>query len=208
MMYEIIGYVAALLTFSTFYMKTMTTLRCFGISSNLAFIVYGYAISAYPVMILHILLLPLNTLRLYQVIKLGRDVKKFKSSEFSMKWLLPYAEKNHFLKGDVVFNIGDFSDKLYFLYKGTILISELNKVVNEGEIFGEIGIFSQSKERTFTVTCQTNVVLFEISEEKLFRLYYQTPSVGFYLTKIIVNRMLENMRKIDLDSTIGGDSQK
>jgi len=144
---EVIGCIAALLTFSTFYMKTMSTLRVFGIVSNIAFISYGTAIGAYPIIILHVSLLPLNVLRLYQVIKLGRDVKKFSSGEFLLEWIIPYAERRTFRQGDMIFHKGDHADKLYFLLQGKIHITELNKTIAEGALFGEMGLFRKSKQR-------------------------------------------------------------
>ena len=38
---EIVGYLAAVLVFLTFYMKTMIPLRMIGICSNCMFIIYG-----------------------------------------------------------------------------------------------------------------------------------------------------------------------
>ena len=66
---EVSGYVAAVLVFMTFYMKTMVPLRIVGICSNCAFIMYGYLDGLYPVLILHLILLPLNSLRLREMLK-------------------------------------------------------------------------------------------------------------------------------------------
>ena len=55
---ELIGYLASLLVFSTFYMKTMIPLRSVAIASNVAFITYGYLAGIYPVFFLHMVLLP------------------------------------------------------------------------------------------------------------------------------------------------------
>jgi len=49
---ELLGYAAAACVFVTFYMKTMVPLRVAGIVSNFLFIGYGYAVDAYPVLIL------------------------------------------------------------------------------------------------------------------------------------------------------------
>lgn len=193
--FEIIGYIAAFATFLTFYMKTMVTLRLFGVASNLAFITYATGIGAYPIFVLHTILLPLNLLRLYQVIKLTKDVKKFSNEDFSMEWIIPYSKKREFRKNDILFRKGDLADNIYFLLRGKILIVELNKIVDEGVLFGEMSIFSTSKQRMFTIQCATDIVAYQISEEELFKLYYQNPSIGFYLTKIILNRMIQNSQE-------------
>ena len=65
---EVSGYVASMLVFWTFYMKTMIPLRIVGILGNVAFMTYGAGGHLYPVLILHAMLLPLNCVRLIQML--------------------------------------------------------------------------------------------------------------------------------------------
>jgi CRP/FNR family transcriptional regulator, cyclic AMP receptor protein len=60
---ELSGYVASLLVFVAFYMKTMIPLRVVAILGNVAFIIYAVGGHLYPVLILHAVLLPLNCIR-------------------------------------------------------------------------------------------------------------------------------------------------
>jgi CRP/FNR family transcriptional regulator, cyclic AMP receptor protein len=62
--HEAIGYLASALVLITFCMRDMTALRCMAIASNLAFIAYGALADVGPVLLLHLLLLPINVLRL------------------------------------------------------------------------------------------------------------------------------------------------
>ena len=64
---EGIGFAAAGLVLTTFYMRSMIALRWVAIASNLAFIAYGYLDNLPPVLLLHLLLLPLNIFRLAQL---------------------------------------------------------------------------------------------------------------------------------------------
>jgi len=66
---DLIGYVASILVFATFCVKRILTLRIIAISSNIAFILYGFEGHLYPIFILHSLLLPLN---LYRIVELRR----------------------------------------------------------------------------------------------------------------------------------------
>jgi hypothetical protein len=59
-----IGFAAAGLVFATFCMRSMNALRWVAIASNLAFIAYGYLGNLAPVLLLHVLLLPINVWRL------------------------------------------------------------------------------------------------------------------------------------------------
>jgi hypothetical protein len=61
---ELLGYAAAGLVLATFCMRDMAALRCMAIASNLAFIAYGALAGLGPVLLLHLLLLPVNVLRL------------------------------------------------------------------------------------------------------------------------------------------------
>ena len=61
---EGVGYVASALVLATFCMHGMVPLRCMAIASNVAFIAYGVLADLGPVLVLHLLLLPVNVLRL------------------------------------------------------------------------------------------------------------------------------------------------
>jgi CRP/FNR family transcriptional regulator, cyclic AMP receptor protein len=64
---EAIGFFASTLVLATFTMKDMRTLRIIAIFSNIAFITYGMLDWLPPVFGLHLLLLPLNILRLKEI---------------------------------------------------------------------------------------------------------------------------------------------
>src|SRR5215475_5714826 len=69
---EISGYVASTLVLLTFVAKDMRVLRTVAIFSNLAFIAYGTIAWLPPVLILHMVLLPLNMARLAEIVRGGR----------------------------------------------------------------------------------------------------------------------------------------
>ena len=62
--YEPVGYLASLLVLATFCMRDMVSLRVVAIASNIAFISYGALAEISPVLLLHVVLLPVNMLRL------------------------------------------------------------------------------------------------------------------------------------------------
>ena len=84
---EIAGYLAAVLVFLTFYMKTMIPLRMIGICSNCMFIIYGSLDGLYPVLVLHLILLPLNGLRLREMPRLTQQVRRAAQGDLNMDWL-------------------------------------------------------------------------------------------------------------------------
>ena len=64
-----IGFIASGLVLATFGMKDMVNLRIVAICSNIAFIMYGFVLDLPPVLILHVMLLPLNGWRLMGLLK-------------------------------------------------------------------------------------------------------------------------------------------
>ncbi len=61
---DLVGYAAAGLVLATFCMRDMVALRWMAIASNVAFMAYGGLADLGPVLVLHLLLLPVNVLRL------------------------------------------------------------------------------------------------------------------------------------------------
>ena len=66
---DLIGWLAASLMLAAFACKEPRALRLFAIAANALFIVYGLHAGVLPVAMLHLLLLPLNVLRLLAVVR-------------------------------------------------------------------------------------------------------------------------------------------
>ena len=69
---ELIGYCGTGLTIVAYAMKASVHLRIAGILSSLAFLVYGYLTASYPVMLMEMILLPLNSFRLAETLYFAR----------------------------------------------------------------------------------------------------------------------------------------
>jgi hypothetical protein len=63
-----IGFIASALVLAAFGMKDMVNLRIVAICSNFTFIVYALLLHLLPVLVLHVILLPLNSWRLVQAL--------------------------------------------------------------------------------------------------------------------------------------------
>jgi len=66
---EAIGYLASALVLATFSMRDMVALRWVALASNAAFIAYGTLAGVSPVLALHLMLLPVNLVRLAQSLR-------------------------------------------------------------------------------------------------------------------------------------------
>jgi CRP/FNR family transcriptional regulator, cyclic AMP receptor protein len=202
------GWVAAVLVFSSFFMKTMIPLRVVAIVSNVAFISYAllgleYGVfgRVYPILVLHSCLLPLNVLRLRQLRRLLAAVHGA-TDESVVESLVPYMKSERHPKGTVLFRHGDPADRLYLLQQGTVVFPEIDKRIGPGQIFGEVGLFAPQGVRALTAVCEEDCRLAAISEGRVLELYYQNPSFGFFLIRLISGLVLEGTGRTALATGI------
>jgi hypothetical protein len=66
---DAIGYAASTLTLATFAQQTMLPMRIMAIAANVCFIGYGAMGQFMPVLVLHVILLPINVIRLRTLIR-------------------------------------------------------------------------------------------------------------------------------------------
>jgi CRP/FNR family transcriptional regulator, cyclic AMP receptor protein len=187
----IAGWLAAVLVFSSFFMKTMVPLRMVAVCSNVAFsayallgLRYGVFGRVYPILVLHAALLPLNLVRLRQQKALVRAVREA-STDDAIRALVPYMQAATHPAGDVVFSKGDAADRLYVVQHGRVRFPEIGKVVADGQVFGEVGLFAPRNVRTLSAICDDDCRLYTITQEKVLELYYQNPRFGFFLIRLI-----------------------
>ena len=64
-----IGFIASALVLAAFGMKDMVNLRVVAMCSNVAFIAYALVLNLLPILVLHVILLPLNGWRLAQALQ-------------------------------------------------------------------------------------------------------------------------------------------
>jgi CRP/FNR family transcriptional regulator, cyclic AMP receptor protein len=137
---DAMGYIAALLVFTTFWMKTMVPLRLAGIASNVFFIAYGALLVAYPVLILHVCLLPLNLLRLREMLQLTKRVDEAAAGDHNMAWIKPFTSMRPIQAGDVLFSQGDPADRLFIVVSGRCRLYGSGIEIPPGGVVGELGL--------------------------------------------------------------------
>ncbi len=193
---EILGYAASATVLATFCMSTMIPLRILALVSNLLFCSYGYFDHLYPVLILHAVLFPVNLLRLVQFQRLVREVRNAHREDLSIQSLLPYMTTLSLAAGETLIRKGEKAEGLYYLVHGELEITDFGKILMPGAMLGEIGVFARIQERTATVMCRTDCRLYQLSGSKAQQLYFQDRSFGFAIVQLIINRLLENNRRL------------
>jgi CRP/FNR family cyclic AMP-dependent transcriptional regulator len=193
---EIAGFVASALVFITFSMRTIIPLRLVAISSNIAFIAYAAGAHLLPILILHTALLPINLFRTWQHLRAFRAIRRAAEQPAEASTLVPFMKRMPVAEGQVLFHRNDPAETLYFLSQGRVLLPELGKELGAGELFGEVALFSNSGRRTTSAICREAGEIMVIERARIIELCQRDASFGYYLTKLIANRMDENLTRL------------
>ncbi len=194
-----IGYIAAILVFCTFYMRTMLPLRCVAIASNLAFLAYGIPLGLWPVAALHAVLLPVNVFRLLQIRGMLANIRfaKARAGEIEIAPLMSSLALETHPRGAVLFHKGDWGDRAYFIAKGEVEFPELGARAGAGQLFGEFAIFAPEHTRTASAVCATDAVLYRIDEQSVVLAFHQHPSFAFALMRLVMRRTVDNIARLE-----------
>lgn len=180
---------------ASFVMKRMLPLRALALVSNVCFIAYGAVESLLPSLVLNAALLPVNAQRLWEIRKLSQEIARATQDSPVSQWLLPHMRHRSFKAGEVLFRKGEMADQLIYVARGELRLAEIGQPVGPGELIGEIGLFSPDKRRAQSIVCATHGELYDMTDEMMFRLYYQHPKLGFYLMRLVAERLLQDVRR-------------
>jgi len=190
---SILGYVASASVLVTFCMSTMIPLRMVALASNVLFSSFGAFAHIYPIMVLHLILLPVNSIRLLQIRRLVRSIENAKSADLSIESLLPFMRLRKLGSGEVLIRAGDRADRLYYLIKGQAEVREIKKTLGPGNVLGEIGVFARDQKRMATVVCLTDCEFYELTDAKAKEIYFQNPAFGYAVLQTVISRLMEDI---------------
>ena len=191
---DVLGYAASASVLVTFCMSTMVPLRVVAICSNVLFASFGALAHIYPVLVLHVILLPVNVARLMQIFRLIKGVRAIQLSEISIDSMLPFMSHRFVKAGQVLMSKGDKADPIYYLVSGTMKIPELGKIIGPGAVLGEVGIFARDQKRMATVVCVDDCEVYEMNESRARQLYVQDRFFALAVLQLIIARLTEDMR--------------
>jgi Cyclic nucleotide-binding domain len=191
------GFVGAIFYIASHYMKTMVPLRVCEIASNVLFVVYGFLNPSWPTLVLYSILVPLNSLRLREMLQLIKKVRTASRGDLSMDWLKPFMHKHSFEKGSVLFHKGDHAEEMFYIVSGRCRVTELGLELAAGHMVGELGFLTPEHQRTQTVECIDDVEMLVITYDKVRELYFQNPSFGFFLLRLASERLLQNVDRME-----------
>jgi hypothetical protein len=195
--FEAIGWLGAVLAVTGSAMRTIIPLRCIGIGANICSLIFSSFTGNYPSLVVNLILLPLNGMRLYQMLGLIKRVKQASRSDLSMDWLKPFMTRHKTRTGELLFAKGDVADCMFFTISGRYRLKEIDIELLQGQVVGEMGFMSPSNTRTQTLECLEAGEVLSISYDEVRQLYFQNPEFGFYFLRLASERLFSNMEKME-----------
>jgi CRP/FNR family transcriptional regulator, cyclic AMP receptor protein len=196
---EALGWFGAALAIAGSAMKTIIPLRCIGIATNVVALIYASFMGLYPSMTVNLILLPLNGVRLYQMLHLIRQVKQASKSDLSMDWLKPFMTRRKVKTGDILFAKGESANCMFYTLSGRYRLKELNIELLQGQLVGEMGFLAPDHRRTQTLECLEAGKVLSISYDEVRQLYFQNPEFGFYFLRLTSERLFHNMGQMEAE---------
>jgi hypothetical protein len=182
---------------ATLMVRTIVPLRIIGIISNVFFIIYGALAGAIPTFLLYLLSLPINVIRLRQMLTLVKKARLSAQGDLSMDWLRPFMSPRKYRNGEVLFNKGDVAKEMFLTVTGKFLVSEIGIELPPGRMMGELGFVAPENRRTQTVKCIEDGDVLTITYEKLLELYFQNPEFGYYFLRLTSERLMQNISRLE-----------
>jgi cyclic nucleotide-binding protein len=182
---------------ATLLMRTIVPLRIAALISDVFFIGYGVLSNSINTLILYGLLLPINSIRLYQMIKLIRKARVSAQGDLSMNWLKPFMIRRTYRKGDVLFRKGEPASEMFFTVTVKLLVTEIGIEIPPGRLVGELGFLSPDNRRTQTVECLQDGEVLTMTYDRLLEIYFQNPEFGYYFLRLSSERLLQNIARLE-----------
>ena len=182
---------------ATLMVRTIVPLRIIGIVSNVFFIAYGALAGSMSTFFLYLLSLPINMIRLRQMLNLVKKARVSAQGDLSMDWLRPFMSPRKYRKGEVLFRKGDTAKEMFLTVTGKFLVTEIGVELPPGRILGELGFVAPKNRRTQTVECIENGDVLTITYEKLLELYFQNPEFGYYFLRLTTERLMQNISRLE-----------
>jgi hypothetical protein len=189
--------VGAILFVATLLMQTMVPLRVANMAGCTFFATFGALSGNVATFLLYLLLLPINAVRLRQMLKLVKKARNATQGDMSMEWLKPFMTERKYRRGDRLFKKDDAANEMFLTVTGKFLVKEIGVELPPGRLMGELGFLTPNNRRTATVECIEGGQVLSITYERLLEIYFQNPQFGYYFLVLTSQRLLENIARLE-----------
>jgi hypothetical protein len=193
-MFALIG---AVFFVATVLMQTMVPLRIANICGSAFFAAFGALSGNISTFLLYLLFLPINAVRLRQMLNLVKKARVAAEGDMSMEWLKPFMTERKYRKGERLFRKDDRANEMFLTVTGKFLVKEINVELPPGRLMGELGFLTPNNRRTATVECIEDGQVLSITYERLLEIYFQNPQFGYYFLVLTSQRLLENIARLE-----------
>ncbi len=122
----------------------------------------------------------------------------------AMQRFLEYCHRRTYPAKTVIVNAGDPSEELFYIIKGSVSVvmedDDGHEIVlaylNEGDFFGEIGMFDEKHERSALVRTRTECEVAQIGYERLKTVSSELPEVLYSMMSQLALRLRNTSRKV------------
>jgi CRP-like cAMP-binding protein len=194
---NVLGLTGAIFYVVSMSMKTVIPLRITSLVSAVCLLGASIMARSLPAIVLYALLLPVHSIRLYQMLELIKKVRAAAGTDLSMDWLRPYMKKRKYRKGDILFRKGDPADEMFVVGKGRYRLLELDSELQPGQIFGELGLLTPGYQRTQSVECVESGHVLTLPYDEVRALYFENPQFGFYFLQLASGRLLKDKARAE-----------
>ena len=189
-MFAVVG---AIFLVATLLMHTMVPLRVANMLGCMFFVAFGALSGNVGAFILYLLLLPINAIRLRQLLNLVKKARIATEGDTSLEYLKPFMTERRYRRGDKLFRKNDAATEMFLTVTGTFLVTEIGVEIPPGSLMGELGFLTHNQRRTATIECIEDGQVMTITYEKLLEIYFQNPQFGYYFLVLTSHRLLENI---------------
>ena len=189
--------VGAIFLVATLLMHTIVPLRVANMIGCMFFVAYGALSGNVGAFILYLLLLPINAIRLRQLLNLVKRARIATEGDTSLDLLKPFMTERRYRRGDKLFRRNDAASEMFLTVTGTFLVKEIGVEIPPGRLMGELGFLTPNRRRTATIECIEDGQVMTITYEKLLEIYFQNPQFGYYCLVLTSQRLLENISRLE-----------
>src|ERR1700719_419295 len=144
-MFALVGaifFVATLLT------QTMVPLRVSNMVGCAFFVGFGALAGDVKTFLLYLLLLPINAVRLRQMLRLVKKARSATQGDTSMEWLKPFMTETKYRERHILVKKGDVAHEMFLTVTGKFLSTEIGLAFPPGRLTPKLGFLSCNNKRT------------------------------------------------------------
>lgn len=126
------------------------------------------------------------------------------SSDPTLEWFLSHCHIHRYPAKSTLIYAGEKAETLYYLIKGSISVSIKDEegkemilsYLNQGDFFGEIGLFEADSERSAWVKAKSTCEVAEISYKKFRQLIQINPDILMQLSTQLAQRLQHTSQQV------------